>query len=695
MAYGLKYIIPFKTISEIPCEVRIEVKDYAGASMELIGGATPFTISTDESDLLVPIRPSSATLSVFGSDYLRDLYTSDPQGVRITQYTNGRLHWIGFLTPDTFSQNFTDLEFTYEMECVCALSTLRYRKFDFTDDFVSFAQIVGRAREYAGYSDVIYTNSVRLKSGSYLSARIQSANFYDELGEAMSYYEVMEEIAKYAGCTWEPYEDTLYLKDSAAIRSGYVSYTRLSGGVVNLQDLKNVAGYKGTGAKISRIAGKNKATVNCSLYEIKNLLPEWSNKNTILRYEDGYGRWVGKKGETPYWTIIRFYFSPEYTFYHYKWINGVKTVTETHEPITDGGISSDNYRSTRNQTLGGCFVRSVSYTGGKPGKLDFDNELMIKQRGHVDDDAQQKLTDTDPVVRIEGKQNIILTDKTFLCFSGDYKMNYARNDDGSTTGSTQDYNGIADPVPHYPNPLSSNSTSRVRLKLRVGNYYYNGTSWTTTESTFKVTYTFAPKEYSRGVYKGVDDTNNYTLGVGDLSGYIINPPSGLISGKCELTIYSPASTLMHRYDYMRNIGLSYAIQDMDAIYDDWVDEKGKNDVIYENVIDGDYIEEADEIDLKICTNSDGRLAFSSVLEGNRFLEEIETDVYGTGKAEEILIRRVIDMYETPRFVINPTLANNAKPWTKFTEPHLNRQFLVAGGEEDVKMERTRYSLIEI
>ena len=118
-------------------------------------------------------------------------------------------------------------------------------------------------------------------------------------------------------------------------------------------------------------------------------------------------------------------------------------------------------------------------------------------------------------------------------------------------------------------------------------------------------------------------------------------------------------------------------------------------MIYENVIEGDYVEEADEIDLKICTNPDGKLALSSVLDGNNFLDEIVTDVFGTGQAEEILLRRVVSMFSKPRFVIDPILENNAKPYTKFTEPHLNKQFLVAGGEENVKMERMQYNLIEL
>ena len=36
--YGLKYSIPFKTLSNVDCVVNVELKDYIGSSMELIGG---------------------------------------------------------------------------------------------------------------------------------------------------------------------------------------------------------------------------------------------------------------------------------------------------------------------------------------------------------------------------------------------------------------------------------------------------------------------------------------------------------------------------------------------------------------------------------------------------------------------------------------------------------------------------------
>ncbi len=65
MSYAAKYIVPFRTISEILCEIRFDVKGYTGVAKELIGGGDPIKIEVDTSDVLIPIRSSSATVSVY------------------------------------------------------------------------------------------------------------------------------------------------------------------------------------------------------------------------------------------------------------------------------------------------------------------------------------------------------------------------------------------------------------------------------------------------------------------------------------------------------------------------------------------------------------------------------------------------------------------------------------------------------
>jgi len=121
MSYATKYTVPFQSISGIDYEVLIDVDGFVGTATELIGGGNVFTTEVDMGDVLEPIRSGSATLQVFGSDYLQDLYASNPQGIRVTLMKGNEVMWLGYMTPDTFSQDFSRPEFLYDIECVEAL----------------------------------------------------------------------------------------------------------------------------------------------------------------------------------------------------------------------------------------------------------------------------------------------------------------------------------------------------------------------------------------------------------------------------------------------------------------------------------------------------------------------------------------------------------------------------------------------
>lgn len=677
--YGVKYKVPFKTLSGRDSVVTLEERGYAGSVIELIAGGTPFIINTDQSDMLAPIRSSTATLAVIGSDYLQDLYANDPQGIRVKCEVDGAVKWLGYLLPDTFSQDFSSPEFEYEMECVAALSTLKYRKFDLTDDFVTFRQIIEKAVEYSGYEAIYLTNSVRTETGKFYDLKISSANFFDELGEASTYYEALEEIAKYLGCCFVPHEDDLYLLDYQAIRSGYNSYTKIVGSSVSnvtLSDAKVVDNYKGTGAKISRIAGKNKATVRASLYEIKNILPEYNDEGTTYLTMDEFEDTVKEgKENVRYKGIIRYFQQPRFSFYKYSGGN------RDQPYIMDG--------RTPEYDTGACFVKTAEYRiDNIPSRLNMVNELQVKLNRNFSEAYEGKrLWQEDKIISIKSKNKILIHGDVWFCINLQVKV-------GSEIFSKSETRWT----------INRDSVTKQRAEFRVGNYYYNGSGWTTTPSTFYMDISVKKGEPIYGVYRSIDNTNTFDKGIGDLQGYTFKAPDFPLIGDCELTLYAYyrgewiTSVMFEIYDkylYYKNIRVTYGIPDNQSIYGDWVDEDSTNDLLYENVIGGGYIEEAEEIDLKICTNTDGKLALSSVIEGDSFLKTLTSDVYGTDLPEYLLLDRVVDMFKKPRFVINPTLENNAKPYTLFTEPHLGKTFLLAGGEIDVKRESATYNLIEL
>jgi hypothetical protein len=87
--YGQIYTLPFKSIEENDYLVVIEKDGFTGTSTELTGSTSPFTVETSLDSPLSTYRLSTATLKIFGGDYLQNLFTPNPQGVRVKLLKNG------------------------------------------------------------------------------------------------------------------------------------------------------------------------------------------------------------------------------------------------------------------------------------------------------------------------------------------------------------------------------------------------------------------------------------------------------------------------------------------------------------------------------------------------------------------------------------------------------------------------------
>ena len=690
MSYTTKYTVPFQSVSGIDYEVFIDVDGYEGTSTELIGGGDVFVTDIETGDVLLPVRSGSATLQVFGSDYLQDLYTSNPQEIRVRLMKGSELMWLGYMTPDTFSQDFSRPEFIYEIECVEALSTLKYKKFAETTATITFIQLIKNAATLAGYNDIYLNASVCGTAGEniYDTAYISCGNFYDELGEGMSYYEILEDIAKYLVCsTFTAYKGALYLLDYSAIRNsvnGYYKYDIAAGTAAESVTLQNgttthTLGYRGTGATLTRIPGKNKAVVNCSLYEVENILPEFDDEQSVFTIMRPFEDLVKKEKK-----IIRYYNQPKYLFYQYDYVTGGRVITEQTAPVEANNIGS-------------AFVRTATYsTKDVPSSLSFDNAVLV-----------QKYINT---TGLNNDKRLLVGDKLFGMKSGTIILN--TNTYLSVSFDIMRFGNMSFPdmyLPYQSNPsekAASDTFFNARIILKIGNYYYNQNSWVL-HTTGKppqsiVGFTVKKDQYFFGEYYTNDNMFTYEIGAGDLNGFRVMPPPVMLVGELEFYICYEAAVDDSPYDkywQIRNIKIDHAIQNTSetAIYDEWVKDGSKNDLIYENEISDNYIEEADEVDLKICTNPDYKLALSSVLSGSSYMGNIQSLSLGkTDIAENLILEKIISTFSEPRFKINPTISIGLKPYSVVTDEGLSGvTFVNCGGETDWKMDSTQTNLIQL
>ena len=706
MSYGTKYKVPFKSISDTDYEILIDVQDYTGAITELTGGANPITIETDSDDVLAPVRASKATVSVYGSDYLQDLYASNPQGIKVRLMKGTDLEWLGFMTPDTFSQDFSRPDFIYDMECVSALNTLKYKKFTENGSKITFLQLIKNAANLAGYTELYLTTAITdASSGNvYANSSVAVANFYDELDEAMNYYEILEEVAKYLVCsTFVPYKNALYLLDYKAIRNGLNQYymynptnnnepiTVTLSHIISTQNL----GYTGTGATLSRIAGKNKATVNCSLYELENLVPEFDDeKSTFSRVENYTETYTEGKETITKKGFIRYYNHPKFTFYKYQFGEGVTIVTEHTDPI-------------QLTEVGSCFVRTTDYdVSNMPQKLNFENEVLVRAWDSVADAGTKVIPfATGKIITMKSGKEIIINTETRMCIS--FGMRFL-----CTVPTMPNGTGI-DPfqprIMYKDQANSADGAIPASCQLKLGNYIYNGATWESITpynqgTYFLVDLAIGANQPYYGTVFSVKNTNDFTTGLGDMSGYLVNPPMGIISGELEFTINqndigrSFLSDIFNtRYFYIKDIKLEIGIPDTQNLYGDWVNKNSKNDLVYENGINDDYIEEADEIDLKICTAPTGKLCLSSVMTATGYQGNINSlSLNDTDIAEQLILKKIVSTYSAPRFVINPTVKNGLKPYSLVTDGGLaGVSFVYCGGEEDIFMESVTTNLIQL
>ena len=706
MSYGTKYKVPFKSISNIDYEILIDVQDYVGAITELTGGATPISIETGSEDVLVPIRSSKATVSVFGSDYLQDLYTSNPQGIRVTLKKGASVEWLGFMTPDTFSQDFSKPDFIYDMECVSALNTLKYKKFAETGAKITFLQLIKNAALLAGYTELYLTTAITdASSGNvYANSSVAVANFYDELDEPMNYFEILEEVAKYlVCCTFVPYKNALYLLDYKAIKAGLNQYYKYNptttdapltvtlADVVTTQSL----GYTGTGATISRIAGKNKATVNCSLYEQDNILPEFNNEGSeFVRTDEVIETYTEGKESVTKFGFIRHYNHPKYTFYKYLFSGGNVAVNE----------NSDALGATE---VGTGFVRTADYDAKViPNKISFTNEVLVRMLAYSD--ITKRIPEsTGKLISIKSAKNIYFTPSSYFCLSFSLKfIGYL---------PTHQF-GMDAFQPRTLKTYKFRATGELNVKcmLKTKNYIYNGTTWVSLTGnegvTFNAPIPVTKDEPITGTYLSVKNTNRFTLGLPDMTGLVINPLPVTTSEKLELTIMMPqyngdlTDSMEHfGYFYIKDIKLETGTTDTQNIYDDWVKGDDKKDVVYENLISDDYIEEADEIDLKLCTKQPGtKLSLSSVINTTSYnVDGYQVLLYSgalnvSDQPENIILQKVVSVFSKPRYVINPTVKNGLKPYSLVTDGGLDGvTFVNCGGSEDVLMESVETNLIEL
>ena len=420
-----------------------------------------------------------------------------------------------------------------------------------------------------------------------------------------------------------------------------------------------------------------KIAVKCSDYEYTKLFNEL--EDNIITSIDNYETQNYKKGVT---------FRRETK----------QDTFRVHQYLINGSTLTEVTGSTPNVKPAGCkTIQMCSYGEDDiPNKLNFENMFEVRLFSGLNYDSSNKLLDefTNPKIITLYKNTPALVLSSAYKIGIDFKLRYndkerlpaneKENDDDKVSTSSL-LNGWYLPV-----------------QIKLGDKYYDNevNGWVSNPFICKLTTDLDKKKHFTFDWLNAKDTNDYTQKVGNLSGHIIDLNSRNI-GKLEITVYCPIQEqdkYNHRYIYIKD--LSVKVQRIEDIKKT---DYSISDTLYENTVNEDYVNELDDIELKLTSNNSSELALSRVAITNQTgtynnlpVDSITNKVgYSAMKLEELLINRIINQYKNQKISLNCNLNynNNILPYTIITE--YGKRYMICGGEIDFNYNTYITNLIEI
>ena len=488
---------------------------------------------------------------------------------------------------------------------------------------------------------------------------------------------------------------------------------------------------------------KSSGNINNGMYGevVKSQLGDTDNNNMIIMIDRIYNPQKKKYGAYNV-VAVKYFNNPYYKFYKY---NGTKDVTDSTTTI-----NYTNSKSMHGATIAKFFVKKLDKTysswdimisdlinkritlddwmaKNEISNISFSNYIMMlnPDTNHISNADIEKYpyfqTTVTNTTALFGGNN------AYLIISGNYYYHYF----------------VDDP---YPIPQSEADIREGRYsmdagqtyllcRLQWGNLYWNGDSWTSTKSTFKLPYLLdsASEDDRRAdatMFKDNEICNIVSWRIGtNERGYAIKAPNtSIVSGLPILTVFKPFDPNYHSSKSGDNKGQHYKhsvvflknFEIKAIIGDPTFSDKNDSDTEYSIDIDTDYVKELDAINFKINTwdnkkpnyscvaykDSNGDFQFldrtynkslATEVEGVSFTDSnnIESVSDGTLRQEWWLIYRLYKQYKNQSVVLKMSLRNNNEHYGLYTVHNLDgKQFVVDSINRDYQNNSQEIKLIE-
>lgn len=669
---GLRYRIPFKDSDNKAYEVLVYRDGYTGDVKELTGAPSCFVVSgTDEDFMYVPVRTSSATISVLDSDLLLDLYSINNQYARVQLYREGVLEWTGYIKPEQFTQPYVPTVDVVSVECVGALATLEHIEY--------------KTQNESGYITVmdLLRYLIRSTNGGYNGVYVPcvygvnavvTRNVLEEIvlceenftAEEMNLMEVMEAVCKFLNWTVHDVRGSLWFVDAdwngtyRIYDEALNAYTEVRGSDVLVQDI----GFNGSGANtLDVVPGYNKASVKSINHVFDEVIPEepFDILEVVQTWEYNEGNFEDAR------RAVRRFKKPMLweMFYYDQQLNPItfeqaKQMDMNSEVVGCVELTENGYR--------------VKESDGEwvPKEADFEWEDFLKVRY----DVFHKLfgeNDRYKAFTVKGV-NSVWKDGAFGL---DMSLRYTTGSEMVETAGT-----VIDTYLYF--------------MLRIGEKYWNGTGWVDEYSKFRVRYNV---NTLRG-FQNIPSNKNANMPYKGLQGHVIELPNDIVlKGDLEFTAFINCPDIVDLAGkeisgyFIKDFKLNYAKKD--GVYDE-----GENgDRVYENIVNEAYMSEADEIEFEIGSYNEDGATYSKALLGDEFLTNnlYCAVVNEMVRPEELMIRRIVNRYGATKIKLTEAIrmTDAVTPISLLSDRTMvGKRFRMTSGEWDYEQNRMTLQIQE-
>lgn len=203
MSMALRYRGGFYSYNNVLYDIEIWQEGFSGSFTSVAFSNPPLEIQWNEIDKIDPVQTSCATLELYSDTdgQFTDLYSIAACSVRMDVYRAGQLYWSGTLDSEIYEEPFSYKD-NYGVKLTFSdMSVLERLKWESTG-FMTLRELIIYALQKCGisYSSIEEHTSTKLTSVATSSilddVSIQTDNFYDEDGEALSYRKVIEGVLK-------------------------------------------------------------------------------------------------------------------------------------------------------------------------------------------------------------------------------------------------------------------------------------------------------------------------------------------------------------------------------------------------------------------------------------------------------------------------------------------------------------------